>query len=341
MLGGQLLSGAVGLLRSVLGPSPLYVFSSGVLGLATSLARLQSQRSQRTGEQSEARRLLQAYVERFQQDCKTAIDEAVQSATDTTIEALQAGLGSQLQVLQVQIQDLTKRAAEVKEAEAARALLDEKRAAIATLEAENQVAFRDALSVAPGSAAMTPPEDVSSAGDYGTGWAGGFVMASYRAAIDFGTSYTVATSQAGPQAAPTVLALVDEGRLSSAVALDDAGRARAGPSVEDVAALAPDRVERTPKRCLDQPDVMLGGQPVQTVDLVAAVLEYVRAELLRHFNGLDPDELCLTHPARWEAGDPRMQRLEAAAQAGRLRWFAAAARALRGRAGAGRSRPAG
>lgn len=62
-------------------------------------------------------------------------------------------------------------------------------------------------------------------------------MAGYRAAIDFGTSYTVAT-QAGPQAAPTILALVDEGRLSSAVALDDArpatggtvgrGRSRAG-----------------------------------------------------------------------------------------------------------------
>ena len=139
-------------------------------------------------------------------------------------------------------------------------------------------------------------------------------MASYRAAIDFGTSYTVATSQAGSQAAPTVLALVDEGRLSSAVALDDAGRAWAGPSVEEVAALAPERVERTPKRCLDQPDVMLAGQSVQTVDLVAAVLEYIHAELLRHFNGLDPDELRLTHPARWEAGDPRMQRLEAAAR---------------------------
>lgn len=145
VLGGQLLSGAVGLLRSVLGISPLYAFS-GVLGLATSVARLQSQRSQRLREQSEARRLLQAYVERFQQDCKTVIDEVVQSATDTTIEALQAGLGSQLQVLQVQIQDLTKRAAEVKEAEAARALLDEKRAAVAALEAEHQI---------------------SSAGDYG------------------------------------------------------------------------------------------------------------------------------------------------------------------------------
>jgi Dynamin family len=167
VLGGQLLSGAVGLLRSVLGISPLYVFS-GVLGLATSLARLQSQRSQRIREQSEALRLLQAYVERFLQDCKTTIDEVVQSATDTTVEALQAGLGSQLQVLQVQIQDLTKRAAEVKEAEATRALLSEKRAAVAALEAEHQVAFGGAPSVSRGSApAMTLPGEVSSAGDYG------------------------------------------------------------------------------------------------------------------------------------------------------------------------------
>ena len=139
-------------------------------------------------------------------------------------------------------------------------------------------------------------------------------MGGYRAAIDFGTSYTVAACQAGPQTVPTVLVLVDEGRLSSAVALDNAGVVRAGPYVEEVAALAPDRVERTPKRCLDQPDVMLAGQPVQTVDLVAAVLRYARDELLRQFNGGDPDELCLTHPARWEDGDPRIERLQAAAR---------------------------
>jgi molecular chaperone DnaK (HSP70) len=139
-------------------------------------------------------------------------------------------------------------------------------------------------------------------------------MAGYRAAIDFGTSYTVATSRAGSETPPAVLALVDEGRLPSAVALDDVGRLQAGPSVEEVAALAPDRVERTPKRSLDQLDVMLGGEAVQTVDLVTAVMEYVRAEMLRQFNGRGPDELCLTHPAQWEPGDLRIQRVEAAAR---------------------------
>jgi Hsp70 protein len=145
----------------------------------------------------------------------------------------------------------------------------------------------------------------------------GFRVSGYKASIDFGTSYTVAASQSQPHTAPVVVPLVDEGRLSSAVALDDSGALQAGPIVEQVAALTPDRVERTPKRCLDQPDVMLGRQPVQTPDLVAAVLKYVRDELQRHFNGSDPDELWLTHPARWEAGDPRMRRLESAAgQAG-------------------------
>jgi hypothetical protein len=139
-------------------------------------------------------------------------------------------------------------------------------------------------------------------------------MSGYRAAIDFGTSYTVAASLSSAQAAPVVVPLADEGRLSSAVALDDSGELRAGPLAEQVAALTPDRVERTPKRCLDQPDVMLGRRPIKTVDLVAAVLVYVQDELHLHFNGCDAEEVVLTHPARWEPGDPRMKRLGEAAQ---------------------------
>ena len=168
VLGGQMLSRAVGLLRWVSAPTRCM---SSPLGFSGSPRRWPVCRA--SGHNVSASNPRPAGCCRrtcsvSSSDCKAAIDEAVQSATDTTIEALQAGLGSQLQVLQVQIQDLTKRAAEVKEAEAAKALLEEKRAVIATLEAEHQVAFRGALSVARGSAsAMTPPEDVSSAGDYG------------------------------------------------------------------------------------------------------------------------------------------------------------------------------
>jgi len=150
VVGGGLLSGAVGLLRSVLSFNPLYVFS-GALGVGASLASLQSQRSQRLGaEQAEARRLLQAYVERFQRDCKAAIDEAVRVAAEVTVQALQARIQSQMQALQVQIRDLTQQAAKVKEVETARASLADKRVLVAKLEAENQASFRAALSAAPG-----------------------------------------------------------------------------------------------------------------------------------------------------------------------------------------------
>ena len=91
VVGGELLSGALGLLRSVLSANPLYVFS-GALGVGTSIVSLKSLKTQRyAAEQSEARRLLQTYVERFQRDCKAAIDATVQAAANTTIAALRHG----------------------------------------------------------------------------------------------------------------------------------------------------------------------------------------------------------------------------------------------------------
>jgi hypothetical protein len=174
VVGGGLLSGAVGLLRSVLSFNPLYVFS-GALGVGASLASLQSQRSQRLGaEQAEARRLLQAYVERFQRDCKAAIDEAVRVAAEVTVQALQARIQSQMQALQVQIRDLTQQAAKVKEVETARASLADKRGLVAKLEAENQASFRAALSAAPGLAegAERPPGGVLGTSQGATGRGG-------------------------------------------------------------------------------------------------------------------------------------------------------------------------
>lgn len=158
IVGGGLLSGAIGVLRSVLTFNPLYVFS-GALGVSASMVSLKSLKTQRyAAEQSEARRLLQAYVERFQRDCKAAIDEVVQSAAEATIQALQARIQSHLQMLQAQIDGLTKQAAQVKEVEAAKIALGARRAAVAKLEAENQASFRDALTAQ--ALASAPPAPV-------------------------------------------------------------------------------------------------------------------------------------------------------------------------------------
>jgi hypothetical protein len=145
-LGSGLLSGAVGILGAVLYFNPLYAVS-GVLGFATTLRFMRRQRA--AAEQAEARRLLLAYAERFQRDCKSAIDQAVRSAADTTTEALQARIQGQLAALQVQIQDLTKKAGQVKEIQAARTSVASKRALVAKLDAENRAAFRAVMSAPP------------------------------------------------------------------------------------------------------------------------------------------------------------------------------------------------
>jgi hypothetical protein len=149
IVGAGILSGAIGIVRVILGFSPTYALT-GALRIGSTLASLKTQRS--AAEQSEARRLLQAYSEQFQRDCKTAIGDAVRSATDTTIAVLKARIQSSLDALQAQIQDLTTQAAQVKEIMAAKALLTERRAIITKLEAENRAAFHDALSTAPGHA---------------------------------------------------------------------------------------------------------------------------------------------------------------------------------------------
>jgi hypothetical protein len=150
--GTGLLVGALGLLRSVLTANPLYVLS-GALGAGTSIANLKALKTQRrAAEQAEARRLLQAYVEHFQRDCKAAIDTTVQAAADTTIAALQTRIQNNLQALQAQIDALNRQTAQIKEAEAARTTLAGKRARIAKLEEENQASFREAMTTTQGGA---------------------------------------------------------------------------------------------------------------------------------------------------------------------------------------------
>lgn len=152
VVGGGLLVGAVGLLRSVLTSNPLYVFT-GALGVGTSIASLKALKTQRhAAEQAEARRLLQSYAEQFQRDCKAAIDTTVQAAANTTIAALQTRIQNHLQALQAQIDALNRQTAQIKEAEAARTALAGRRARVAKLEEENQASFRAAMTTPQGGA---------------------------------------------------------------------------------------------------------------------------------------------------------------------------------------------
>lgn len=142
IVGSGLLSGSIGILKSIIGFNPIYAFA-GVLGLGASLYSLRTHRS--SAEQAEARRLLRAYSERFQRDCRAAINEAVRSATDTTIEALHQRIQESITTLRAQIANLNKQAAEVKEAGATKAVLIEKRAAAAKLSAASEAAINRLL----------------------------------------------------------------------------------------------------------------------------------------------------------------------------------------------------
>jgi hypothetical protein len=141
LVGGGILSGGMGILRSLMGWSPLYAIS-GLLGLGVTMADLKSHRF--AAEQSEARRLLHAYADRFGRDCRAAIEDAVRSATDTTTEALQQRIRVSLETLQTQIQALMKQAAQVQHAEAAITGLKSKRATVARLKSQSQAALSDA-----------------------------------------------------------------------------------------------------------------------------------------------------------------------------------------------------
>jgi hypothetical protein len=147
VIGSGLLSGGFGILKSLIGFNPIYALS-GVLGVGMSLHSLRSHRL--SAEQTEARRLLREYAERFQRDCKAAIDDAVHSATETVISALQQRIQSSLATLRQQIKGLTEQAAQVKEAEATKALVAAKRTAVTELIKENEAALRAISGTAPG-----------------------------------------------------------------------------------------------------------------------------------------------------------------------------------------------
>lgn len=139
----------------------------------------------------------------------------------------------------------------------------------------------------------------------------------YVAGLDFGTFFTVVATapvDASGQItrAPEYVRFGDESRLSSAVGVDTDGNFLAGPQLGHTF-LYPERVERTPKRCLALGAVPLGGRMVSDKDLIAAVLNFVFAETKRCFDNASPRVTRITYPAQWE--DERVSVLLSAAKA--------------------------
>jgi cell division ATPase FtsA len=131
-------------------------------------------------------------------------------------------------------------------------------------------------------------------------------------AIDFGTTTTTGVMA---DASGVEVLEVDGSRLvPSAVFLAEDGQLIAGAGAAHQGLVQPDRIERTPKRCVGSESIVLGGEAVRVVDAVAAVLSLVLAEAVRRRGG-QPTKVCLTHPASWEQERKRAL-LEAAQVAG-------------------------
>lgn len=131
--------------------------------------------------------------------------------------------------------------------------------------------------------------------------------------IDFGTSNTVGMLRL---ADGRLRPLLFDGSplLPSAVYLDPDGRLLIGRDAERHARLDPSRFEPNPKRSVDDGHLFLGDREMPVAQVFGLVLGHVATEARRQLGG-PPEEVRLTHPARW--GDQRRGALiEAARVAG-------------------------
>ncbi len=129
-------------------------------------------------------------------------------------------------------------------------------------------------------------------------------------AVDFGTSNTVAALSYDDGAARLVT--IDGSPLvPSSVFLTDDGALAVGRDADRQARIDPSRYEPNPKRRIDDGEVLLGTSVVPVTRMIAAVLGRVASEVRRQL-GSPPDQVRLTHPARW--GQVRTRTLVAAAR---------------------------
>ncbi|GAA3207341.1 Hsp70 family protein [Dactylosporangium siamense] len=130
--------------------------------------------------------------------------------------------------------------------------------------------------------------------------------------VDLGTSHTVAVL-ASPDGRDQPLLFDSSPLLPSAVFGAGDRRLLVGRDALRAGRLEPERLERHPKRRVDDGAMLLGTDEFQVVEVFAALLRRVGEEAVRAAGS--PSRVVLTHPATWAA--PRRQVLaEAAAAAG-------------------------
>jgi actin-like ATPase involved in cell morphogenesis len=128
--------------------------------------------------------------------------------------------------------------------------------------------------------------------------------------IDFGTSNTVGMLRLTDG---RLRPLLFDGSplLPSAVYLGTDGRMLVGRDAERHARLDPSRFEPNPKRSVDDGHLFLGDREMPVAQVFSLVLGHVATEAKRQL-GAPPEEVRLTHPARW--GDRRRGALVEAAR---------------------------
>ncbi|MFC7595902.1 Hsp70 family protein [Terrabacter sp. GCM10028922] len=136
----------------------------------------------------------------------------------------------------------------------------------------------------------------------------------YVLAIDFGTSNTCASIRRA-DGAPTTLRLGYSTNAMPSAVLLRGDELLVGDDAARLAGLDPAAFERTPKRRLGPPSMLLGGAVVDPVDLVAAVLRRALDAARLQSRDTAPDSVVITHPAAWGAHLTALL-LEAARRAG-------------------------
>ena len=128
-------------------------------------------------------------------------------------------------------------------------------------------------------------------------------------AVDFGTSNTVAALGVDG-GAPRLVTIDGSPLVPSSVFLTDDGTLAVGRDADRQARIDPSRYEPNPKRRIDDGFILLGAAALPVTMVISEVLKRVHGEVRRQLGG-EPDQVRLTHPARW--GQRRRDTLIAAA----------------------------